>query len=149
MSRAAFVKLLNNYMLFKKTCQQFTAIYLTTVGSQVASSGNKQRMKISKNIAAPNGITPFTISVILLSGLMPWSTKRFIPTGGVISANSKFKSITTLNQMGSKPKLIISGNKMGRVMKIMETDSKMQPKKSNKQLIAINITQRLVSNSYK
>ena len=77
--------------------------YFTTLGSQVATSGKKHKITISSAIAAPNGITPLIISVILLSGLMPCSTNRFMPTGGVIS-----------------------GKRIGSVIKIIETDSKIQ-----------------------
>ena len=110
--------------------------YFTTEGNQVAICGKRHRMKISSAMARPKGITPLTISVMELSGLIPFKTNRFMPTGGVISANSKFSSITTLNQMGSKPTLQISGKIIGRAMKIMETDSKIVPKKSSRILIA-------------
>ena len=110
--------------------------YLTTEGSQVASSGKKHKMRIKRAMAKPKGITPFTISVIELSGLMPFNTNRFMPTGGVIRASSRFNSITTLNQMGSKPMLQISGKIIGRAIKIMETDSKMVPRNKSRMLIA-------------
>ena len=118
--------------------------YLITEGSQVASSGKKQRIKISKAMAKPKGITPLTISVMELSGLIPFKTNRFMPTGGVIKASSKFSSITTLNQIGSKPTLQISGKIMGRAMKIMETDSKIVPKNKSRILIAIKTNHLLL-----
>lgn len=46
-------------------------IYCSTLGSHVAISGTKQRMRISSAIIAPKGTTPRMISVILLSGLTP------------------------------------------------------------------------------
>ena len=50
-----------------------------------------------------NGTEPWIIWPIVLSGLMPLMTKRFMPTGGVMRASSMLMSMTTLNQMRSKP----------------------------------------------
>ena len=85
------------------------------------------------------------ICVILLSGLMPCKTNRFIPTGGVIRASSRLINITTLNQIGSKPNFMIIGYKIGKVIKIMEIDSKIHPKTNSRILIAIKTIHRLVS----
>ena len=118
--------------------------YLTTEGNQVAICGNRHRIKISSAMASPKGITPLTISVMELSGLIPFNTNRFMPTGGVMSASYRFSNITTLNQMGSKPTLQISGKIIGRAMKMMETDSKIVPRNSSRILMAMNTNHLLL-----
>ena len=118
--------------------------YLTTEGDHGATCGKKHRKRVSKAMGKPKGITPLTMSVMELSGLMPFKTNRFMPTGGVINASSRLSSITTLNQMGSKPTLQMSGKIIGKAIKIMETDSKIVPKNKSRILMAMKTNHLLL-----
>ena len=69
-----------------------------------------------------------------MSGAMAWITKRFMPTGGVMSPTSTTISTSTPNQMaissGGRPKSRpdTMGKKIGMVSRIIDSESITQPK---------------------
>ena len=56
-----------------------------------------------------------------------WITKRFMPTGGVIRANSIKIANKIPNQMRSMPMAFSAGNRIGIISISSETDSKNNP----------------------
>lgn len=81
---------------------------IITLGSQVLKEGISATINIATTIMKKKGITPLTILEIG-DFVIPITTYRFIPTGGVIIAISMFRVTITANQIPSKPKEIIRG----------------------------------------
>jgi hypothetical protein len=81
---------------------------IITLGSQVLKEGKSATINIATIITKKKGVTPLTILEIG-DFVIPMTTYKFIPTGGVIIAISMFKVTITANQIPSKPREIIRG----------------------------------------
>ena len=78
-------------------------VYFIRFGKKVAMLGNKTKSMIRRTCIPINGRIPLNIVPIGISGAQPEMTKTLIPTGGVICPISIIITMTTPNQMGSKP----------------------------------------------
>src|SRR5271156_4789804 len=96
-------------------------------GSQVASNGNTIRITSLIKSVTTNGSTPTKIVDMLTSLITLLITNTFMPTGGWIKPSSTVITITTPNQIGSKPSAVITGNTIGTVRMIIAIASIRQP----------------------
>src|ERR1700748_170433 len=96
-------------------------------GSQVASSGNRIKMIRRMMSVTTNGSTPAKIVDILTSLITLLITNTFMPTGGWINPSSTVMTMTTPNQIGSKPSAVTTGNTIGTVRITIAIASIRQP----------------------
>src|SRR5699024_12166071 len=109
-------------------------------GSHVTIEGKTLKSIIVTSITPTNGIEPLIISDVGISELMPFTTNKFKPTGGVIKPASILIVIIIPNHIGSNPKPVIMSNKIGAVINMMAAGGIKKPKNNRKILIAIKTT---------
>ena len=85
--------------------------------------GNAVRMARRTQSMTTNGITPRKMVRVGTCGSSVFSTKRFMPTGGLMRPISTTTTIRMPNHTGSRPMCTISGKKSGTVRRIMESSS--------------------------
>ena len=97
------------------------------IGSQSVIAGKARSSPRRTMSAAKKGRMPRMIVACRSPGATPWMTKRFMPTGGVISPISATVTSRMPNQIGSKSSARITGKTNGTVSRIMESASMKQP----------------------
>src|ERR1700761_2341238 len=97
------------------------------IGSHVASSGNRIRITSRIKSVTTNGSTPTKIVDMSTSLITLLITNTFIPTGGGIRPSSTVMTITTPNQIGSKPSAVTTGKTIGTVRITIAIASIRQP----------------------
>src|SRR5688572_22005483 len=86
-------------------------------------TGKAMRIARRTQSAAMNGSTPWKMARVGTCGSRVLSTNRFMPTGGLIRPISTTTTMSTPNQIGSRPMATISGKKIGTVSRIIDSSS--------------------------
>ena len=97
-------------------------------------------------IPIKNGKMPLKMSCMGTSLATLPMAKTFTPMGGVICPISIVRTVTTPNQIGSKPKAVIAGKMVGKTSSIIGITFKRQPRMIKKMITAPNIKNRLICN---
>ncbi len=78
--------------------------------------------------ARMNGRMPATTVRWVTPGTVDWTTKRFIPIGGVMRPISATVTTRMPNQTRSHPIATATGERKGTVSRIMDMESMKQPR---------------------
>ena len=73
----------------------------------------------------------------------------FTPMGGVICPISILRTVTTPNQIGSKPRAVTAGKMVGRTRRIMGITFKTHPRIKKKIITPVNIKYLFIGNPVK
>src|SRR5206468_1728777 len=98
-------------------------------GSHSASCGSASSTKVNRIMITAYGSAPqITSSIPPLSGRMPCTTNRFIPTGGVIRPSSHISTMKIPYQIGSTPSAVTIGYVIGIVATCIDSTSMNMPR---------------------
>jgi hypothetical protein len=102
--------------------------YRIMLGSQSESHGKATSSARRSTSAHMNGMTPRKTVPVDTSGSSVLRTKRFMPTGGLMSPISTTQTMMTPNQTGSTPSCTTTGKNTGIVSRIIDSSSMAVPR---------------------